>query len=55
MPTMVDPVNLDQWPINRNWTAGRVLDQRPVHVRDLQSGEDFPKAAGGAARATAAS
>src|SRR5229473_318467 len=31
------PISLDKWPINRNWTAGRAfLDQRPVHVRDLQ-------------------
>jgi GAF domain-containing protein len=38
------PISLDKWPINRNWTAGRAfLDQRPVHVRDLQSDEDFPE------------
>src|SRR6266403_1402833 len=36
------PISLDKWPINRNWTAGRAfLDQKPVHVRDLQSDEDF--------------
>jgi GAF domain-containing protein len=35
-------IGLDKWPINRNWTAGRAfLDQKPVHVRDLQSDEDF--------------
>src|SRR6266403_1673815 len=38
------PISQDKWPINRNWTAGRAfLDQRPVHVRDLQSDEDFPE------------
>jgi GAF domain-containing protein len=37
-------IGLEKWPINRNWTAGRAfLDQRPVHVRDLQSDEDFPE------------
>jgi GAF domain-containing protein len=36
------PISLDKWPINRNWTAGRAfLDQKPVHVRDLQSDEDL--------------
>src|SRR3984893_16460910 len=41
------PNNLEKWPINRNWTAGRAfLDQKPVHVRDLLSdeGTDFPDA-----------
>ena len=38
------PIGLDKWPINPNWTAGRAfLDQKPVHVRDLQSDEDFPE------------
>jgi two-component system NtrC family sensor kinase len=38
------PIGLDKWPINRNWTAGRAfLDQKPVHVRDLQTDEDFPE------------
>ena len=38
------PIGLEKWPINRNWTAGRAfLDQRPVHVRDLQSDQEFPE------------
>jgi GAF domain-containing protein len=38
------PISHEKWPINRNWTAGRAfLDQRPVHVGDLQSDEDFPE------------
>ncbi|HEY3030527.1 MAG TPA: GAF domain-containing protein, partial [Bradyrhizobium sp.] len=39
------PINIERWPISRNWTAGRAyVDQRPVHVRDLLSdeGADFP-------------
>ena len=39
------PMTLVKWPINRNWTAGRAfVDQRPVHVHDLQSpeGDEFP-------------
>jgi GAF domain-containing protein len=39
------PINIEKWPISRNWTAGRAfMDQRPVHVRDLLSdeGADFP-------------
>jgi two-component system NtrC family sensor kinase len=39
------PINIEKWPISRNWTAGRAyVDQRPVHVRDLLSdeGADFP-------------
>jgi len=38
-------INLDKWPINRNWSAGRaLLDRKPVHVRDMLSeeGADFP-------------
>ena len=41
------PVTLDKWPISRNWTAGRAfVDQRPVHVHDMLSGEgaEFPDA-----------
>ncbi|HVD83530.1 MAG TPA: GAF domain-containing protein [Bradyrhizobium sp.] len=38
------PIGLEKWPINRNWTAGRAfLDQKPVHVRDFQSDQDFPE------------
>ncbi|WP_456686785.1 GAF domain-containing protein, partial [Bradyrhizobium sp. P5_C11_2] len=30
------PINLENWPINRNWTAGRAfVDRLPVHVADL--------------------
>ncbi len=39
------PINIEKWPISRNWTAGRAfLDQKPVHVHDLLSdeGDDFP-------------
>jgi len=39
------PINIEKWPISRNWTAGRAyVDQRPVHVHDLLSdeGADFP-------------
>jgi GAF domain-containing protein len=39
------PINIEKWPISRNWTAGRAfVDQKPVHVRDLLSdeGADFP-------------
>ena len=29
------PVNLEKWPINRNWATGRAfLDRKPVHVHD---------------------
>lgn len=38
------PINLERWPLNRHWTAGRaVLDRVPVHVEDLskEAGE-FP-------------
>ena len=38
------PVNLEKWPLNRDWVAGRaVLDRKPYHVRDLWlAGDDFP-------------
>ncbi|MGA8898501.1 GAF domain-containing sensor histidine kinase, partial [Bradyrhizobium sp.] len=38
-------INLEKWPISRNWTAGRAfVDRKPVHVRDMLSeeGDDFP-------------
>jgi two-component system, NtrC family, sensor kinase len=38
-------INIESWPISRDWTAGRAfLDGRPVHVRDMLSdeGADFP-------------
>jgi GAF domain-containing protein len=38
-------INLEKWPISRNWTAGRAfVDRKPVHVRDLLSdeGAQFP-------------
>ena len=41
------PVTRDKWPISRNWTAGRAfVDQKPVHVHDMISGEgaEFPDA-----------
>jgi GAF domain-containing protein len=37
----------ENWPISRNWTAGRaVIEKRPIHVHDLLApeGEDFPEA-----------
>jgi hypothetical protein len=39
------PINLEKWPINRNWVTGRaVVDRVPVHVHDLPSeGDDFPE------------
>jgi GAF domain-containing protein len=39
------PIDLEKWPINRNWVAGRaVVDRVPVHVHDLPSeGDDFPE------------
>ena len=39
------PINLEKWPINRNWVTGRaVFDRVPVHVHDLPSeGDDFPE------------
>jgi len=38
-------INLERWPVSRNWTAGRAfLDRKPVHVRDILSNEgaEFP-------------
>jgi GAF domain-containing protein len=38
-------INIELWPISRDWTAGRAfLDGRPVHVRDMLSdeGTEFP-------------
>ena len=39
------PIDLEKWPINRNWVTGRaVVDRVPVHVHDLLSeGDDFPE------------
>ena len=40
-------VTIDKWPISRNWTAGRAfVDQKPVHVHDMLSGDgaEFPDA-----------
>jgi GAF domain-containing protein len=35
------PIDLEKWPINRNWTAGRAfLDRKPVHIHDLQADEN---------------
>jgi two-component system, NtrC family, sensor kinase len=39
------PLDMERWPIRRNWVAGRAfLDQTPVHVHDLLSaeGDEFP-------------
>jgi signal transduction histidine kinase len=39
------PLDIERWPINRKWVAGRaLLDRKPVHVRDLLSaeGDEFP-------------
>ena len=34
------PIDIEKWPINRRWTAGRAfVDQKPVHVRDLLADE----------------
>jgi GAF domain-containing protein len=41
------PINVNKWPISRDWVAGRsLLDKKPVHVRDIQSaeGDEFPEA-----------
>ena len=38
-------INIEKWPISRNWTAGRAfVDRKPVHVRDMLSdeGAEFP-------------
>ncbi len=40
-------INVNKWPISRDWVAGRsLLDKKPVHVRDIQSaeGDEFPEA-----------
>ena len=40
-------VTLMDWPISRNWTAGRaVIDRKPVQIKDLLSpeGDEFPEA-----------
>ncbi|MGY3394823.1 two-component system NtrC family sensor kinase [Bradyrhizobium sp. USDA 3311] len=38
------PINLEKWPINRNWTAGRAfVDRLPVHVADLSESDEFPE------------
>jgi GAF domain-containing protein len=39
------PINIEKWPISRNWTAGRAfVDRRPVHVPDMlaDEGSEFP-------------
>jgi GAF domain-containing protein len=38
------PMNVERWPINRRWTAGRAfVDRKPVHVHDLLAeGDEFP-------------
>jgi len=34
-------INIEKWPINRNWAAGRaVLDQTPVHLPDIFANPD---------------
>lgn len=36
----------ENWPISRNWTAGRsVIERQPIHVHDLRSseGDEFPE------------
>jgi two-component system NtrC family sensor kinase len=38
-------INLEKWPISRNWVAGRAfVDRQPVHLRDSLSeeGNEFP-------------
>jgi GAF domain-containing protein len=40
------PIDLEKWPINRNWVVGRsVIDREPVHVSDFLSAEggNFPE------------
>jgi two-component system NtrC family sensor kinase len=40
------PLDLEQWPINRNWTSGRAfLDRKPIHLHDMHSaeGDEFPE------------
>jgi GAF domain-containing protein len=39
------PVDFDEWPITREWTAGRAfIDRRSVHVHNLaEAGDEFPE------------
>ena len=40
------PIDLEKWPINRNWVVGRsVVDRVPMHVSDFLSAEgaNFPE------------
>jgi two-component system, NtrC family, sensor kinase len=40
------PLDMERWPISRNWVAGRAfLDRKPAHVHDLLSaeGDEFPE------------
>jgi two-component system, NtrC family, sensor kinase len=40
------PLDMERWPISRNWVAGRAfLDRKPVYVDDLLSaeGDEFPE------------
>jgi GAF domain-containing protein len=39
------PINIEKYPINRNWVCGRsVVDRAPLHVHDLPSeGDEFPE------------
>ncbi|MGQ0683887.1 GAF domain-containing protein [Bradyrhizobium sp.] len=38
------PLNVEKWPINRQWVSGRAfIDRKPVHVTDLMAeGDEFP-------------
>jgi signal transduction histidine kinase len=38
------PLNVEKWPINRQWVSGRAfVDQKPIHVTDLMAeGDEFP-------------
>ena len=46
------PMDFVNWPLTRNWTAGRaVVDGKPIHVHDLTAAaEDFPDGSAMAAR-----
>ena len=40
------PIQIDRWPINRNWITGRTLvDKTPQHIHDLDGpeGDGFPE------------
>ena len=40
------PIELERWPINRKWVAGRALvDKAPQHIHDIYGpeGDDFPE------------